>query len=359
MAKYGMPYMGSKADIADAIIDFLPPGDRFVDLFGGGGAMTHCASRKYKRLFYNEFNPEVVELFRRACAGEFNYNRFKPAWISRQDFQELKDKDPYVKYVWSFGNSGNAYLYGKDIEEIKRNGHNFVIFGDPAGRVFLKEHYKDSMYWLIDNIYVPDNPAQSRANYANVIIKIEAIKVCRDYGDINVFNEFKDLDWVHFRAMSNKAIVDAINKYCPDIPKKQYKNNKFDELKQLQQLQQLQQLEQLQRLERLQQLEQLERLEIHCGDYRDYVHQDGDVVYCDPPYENTAKYTTGEFDHKAFYDWVASRPYQVFFSSYEISDNRFFVVKEMSRRCKLSQKNTDGQTERLYSNRPYKELSLF
>lgn len=45
--------------------------------------------------------------------------------------------------------------------------------------------------------------------------------------------------------------------------------------------------------------------------------------------------------------------------AFHLSDDRFFVVKEMSRRCKLSQKNTGGQTERLYSNRPYKELSLF
>lgn len=57
-----------------------------------------------------------------------------------------------------------------------------------------------------------------------------------------------------------------------------------------------------------------------------YVHQDGDVVYCDPPYEGTASYSGG-FDHKAFYDWAASRDYPVYFSSYQnISDKRFKMI---------------------------------
>ena len=50
-------------------------------------------------------------------------------------------------------------------------------------------------------------------------------------------------------------------------------------------LQQLQQLERLERLEQLERLERLERLEIHLGSYEDYEYQEGDVVYCDPPYE--------------------------------------------------------------------------
>lgn len=35
-AKYGITYQGSKDGIAESIITFLPPGNRFVDLFGGG-----------------------------------------------------------------------------------------------------------------------------------------------------------------------------------------------------------------------------------------------------------------------------------------------------------------------------------
>lgn len=39
---YGVPYQGNKSRIADIIINILPKGKRLVDLFGGGGAITHC-----------------------------------------------------------------------------------------------------------------------------------------------------------------------------------------------------------------------------------------------------------------------------------------------------------------------------
>lgn len=53
---YGVPYKGSKNKIAKKLIDVLPSAEYFVDLFGGGGAMTHCAalSGKYKKIIYNE-----------------------------------------------------------------------------------------------------------------------------------------------------------------------------------------------------------------------------------------------------------------------------------------------------------------
>ena len=85
MSKYGMPYKGSKDKIAEKIISVLPDADCFVDLFGGGGAISHCAamSGKYKKVIYNEFEPLVYKGFKMAVNGEFsNENR----WISRKDF---------------------------------------------------------------------------------------------------------------------------------------------------------------------------------------------------------------------------------------------------------------------------------
>ena len=51
-------------------------------------------------------------------------------WISRDEFFRLKDTDPIVKIVWSFGNNGRNYLYGKDREELKKAMHYAVVFGD-------------------------------------------------------------------------------------------------------------------------------------------------------------------------------------------------------------------------------------
>ena len=51
--RYGLPYKGSKNSIAEWIVDSLPRADIFVDLFFGGGAITHRAmlTGKYKQLW--------------------------------------------------------------------------------------------------------------------------------------------------------------------------------------------------------------------------------------------------------------------------------------------------------------------
>lgn len=134
MTLYGIPYQGSKTKIAPAIINRLPFGERFCDLFGGGFAMSHCArlSKKYKSILYNELNPLLPPLLKDAILGRYNYNRFKPEFITREHFYTEKEKDGYIKYIWSFGNSGKEYLFGKDIEPLKHEAHDFVVFGRPT-----------------------------------------------------------------------------------------------------------------------------------------------------------------------------------------------------------------------------------
>ena len=217
MSKYGLPYMGSKDKIADELLEQMPAGKRFVDLFGGGFAMSHAAllSGKFEQVFYNELNPLLPQLIKDTLAGKYANER---RWISREDFFRLKDVDGYVRYIWSFGNRGDAYLFGKDKEHIKKLGHDFVCFG------------KD----------IPGVP-----NISETDMRIRRI-------------------------------------YLKGYIKKNMEIR--DELQQLEQLQQLQQLE------------------INCGSYLDYQYRDGDVVYCDPPYENTQKYDKDGFNHKQFYD---------------------------------------------------------
>ena len=81
--QYGIPYMGSKSKISDAIISALPSGKRFVDLFGGGFAMSHCAllSHKYESVLYNEINPLLPALIKRCINGLTS-----PEWVSRERF---------------------------------------------------------------------------------------------------------------------------------------------------------------------------------------------------------------------------------------------------------------------------------
>lgn len=126
---YGFGYVGSKNSVAEKIVGLLPPADCFVDLFAGGCAMTHCAlsSGKFKRAIINDVNPLPLQLFRDSVEGVYvNEKR----WISRADFMRLKENDPFVKYCWSFGYKGGEYMYGKNVEPLKRALHYAVVLSD-------------------------------------------------------------------------------------------------------------------------------------------------------------------------------------------------------------------------------------
>ena len=279
---FGIPYMGSKTKICIDILKRLPKGKRFVDLFGGGFAMTHAAilTNRYNHFFYNDYNPLIVKLINEGLDGKYNYRIFKPEFITREKFERNKDEDGYIKYIWSFGNKGRNYLFGKDVEPLKHSAHDFVVFGR----------------WSEE---------------------LEAIspKLRKAVKSRNIGKRRKEFSgW----CRANRK--------------------RFD-------------LEQLERLERLQQLEQLERTIVcNCGSYIDYERLDGDVVYCDPPYEGTADYGVS-FNHKKFYDWVASRPYQVWFSSYKISDKRFRLVYAKRLTSSFGTGNSSKNFECLYTNK--------
>jgi len=132
LAKYGIPWMGSKQSIANKILTILPKADNFYDLFGGGFSISHCAllSKKYKQIYFNEIQDGICDLIKDAIAGKYSYKVFKPPFISREEFFKKKDTDAYVRSVWSFGNNGKGYLFGKDIEPVKKSLHQAVIFAE-------------------------------------------------------------------------------------------------------------------------------------------------------------------------------------------------------------------------------------
>lgn len=127
---YGFGYKGSKSQIADKIINFLPQADTLYDLFGGGGAITHCASLsgKYNKVVYND-KGDCAKLFKWAVDGIYKHTD-PVRFITRDMFFAEKYTNPFVKYEWSFGNNGKDYLYGKNIEQYKHCLHNAIVYGN-------------------------------------------------------------------------------------------------------------------------------------------------------------------------------------------------------------------------------------
>ena len=167
---YGMPYKGSKSKIASQIIDILPEAEYFVDLFGGGGAITHYAAMcfKYQKVIYNELEPLIYKAFDMAIHGKFKDEK---RWISREDFFRLKDADPYAAICFSFGNDLKTYCYAKEIEPWKKAVHyarrlhdyseleKMGIKSDGSRRDIDKhkdEYRQKYLDWLGKNVVLPD-----------------------------------------------------------------------------------------------------------------------------------------------------------------------------------------------------------
>ena len=377
---YGMPYMGSKSQIAEALVEVLPHGKRFVDLFGGGGAMSHCAalSGKYESVLYNELNSVVADTFRRAINGEYAEGVFTPRWISREEFHAKKDVDGYVRLCWSFGTNGQTYMFNPQTEKIKQRGHGYCVFGEdikgvpncdasaPAERCRFLANYCKAEF---ARIMAGDPTAAARYEYYCGIV----YRTSKEFRDLSRAWALNFTAWLRATGITAREIKELTNSDMashylsrgsqPAVPTvemferlcasdKVKKENLPHELRELVYHGEffIETEKRKHTLEQLEQLQQLERLEVSSTDYRDYEPREGDVVYCDPPYEGTADY--GEsFDHSAFYDWVASREFPVWFSSYEISDDRFAVVYQRQKRSLLNSARSYLQkTERLYAN---------
>lgn len=82
-------------------------------------------------------------------------------------------------------------------------------------------------------------------------------------------------------------------------------------------------MESLLQKHRLENIEQPSEFDIDFTsfDYKDYRHEEGDVVYCDPPYAGMKKYDGREFNHEEFWDWVRTRDYPVYVSEYNAPDD--------------------------------------
>ena len=112
--------------------------------------------------------------------------------------------------------------------------------------------------------------------------------------------------------------------------------------KQVKELLKLNRLE-MQNLEALNRLESLERLQ--SLDYRRVRIKNNSIIYCDPPYKDTAKYTV-DFNHNEFYKWCNKQKQLVIISEYQMPKD-FICIAEKEKRVILSD-NSLLKTEKLF-----------
>ena len=338
---FGLPYKGSKSAIAKDIIGVLPGGNRLVDLFCGGCAITDYAMKKtdkFNRFLINDIDERNPKTYMKALNGAF---RNEARWISRQDFFKLKETDDYVRLCFSFGNDGKTYMYGPQIEPYKRAIHHIVFWEDYAP---MEELCPAVVKIIHDYCDGKDRKARRLALGKAVADHVKAMGSVEYWQSNPMFRSVK-VKWSEDRR---------------GISSSQW--NRGSPLENLERLERMQSLEIRKSMQSLQSLESLERLQrlqsqnaqivASADDYCNYVYQDGDVVYCDPPYENTDKYTV-DFDNEGFWQWCRTRDFPIYVSEYRAPEDFISVWSKEKRRLFSSSNLSANAIEHLFLHKKW------
>ena len=392
---YGMPYKGSKQAIAEKLIAAMKPADYFVDLFGGGGAMAHCAavSGKYKHVIYNELETVIYNGFKKAIAREYDNEQ---RWISREDFERLKDTDPYAAMCFSFGTNLRDYAYSKEVEPWKKALHYAYVFGDlsefekfgihtDGTRADIIKHHDEykALYvrWYMKNVMKSDKEyqiekAELERNIEEESEKLRAYLIAaRDDAGLksSEIDRYLGTNGMagHYFGQSQwefptREAYIKLQQIMPAL------NQDFDEvvglaslwqsLQSLQSLQRLQSLQSLQRLQSLQSLQRLQSLDITCYNLSyEKVHiPENSVIYCDIPYIGTDEYKQ-PFDHEEFWRWAKGQRQPLYVSEYNAPEG-FYNIEAIEKTSTLGSGNNKKTIERLFSNqkhRLHEQLTFF
>lgn len=97
---------------------------------------------------------------------------------------------------------------------------------------------------------------------------------------------------------------------------------------------------------------ELEQLEICSKSYNEVEIPKDAIIYCDPPYQGTAEYKEGAFNHKEFWNWVReiSKSHKIYISEYNAPED-FEILLSFSQKSTLQggvQKHNNQPDEKLF-----------
>ena len=313
---YGLPYQGSKNRIAKRLVEALPAAPVLYDVFCGGCAVTHAAmlSGKYQRFVVNDLRGWLPAAFQKAIHGGYAH---EDRWISREDFERLKSTDAYAALCFSFGNDAQSYMYARGLEPYKCALHYAIFWRDFSPWAALCPETADA---LAAGLAPIEDRKQRRIRAGHFIV--ESLKQQLSAGTLT-----------------------------PDILDKPiYRQIRRRKDTQHQSLQSLGCLERLERLERLP-----DTLTVYSIDYREMRFDEPGIIYCDPPYKDTADkskdYADTSFDAEAFYSWCEAQKLPVYISEYQMPEDRFVCIAEWDKVTTMAAKTTSHVTERLWRPR--------
>lgn len=257
---YGLPYIGSKNLIARELLQQMPRRDYFVDLFAGGGAMWHAAaeSGKYSRYLVNEYNEQQCDFLRDCALGIYNESN---GWVSSDEFMQKCSESAFLRCVWSFGNTADCYFCASVLEDWERALFHAYEFGDYS-------IFKD-IGFAGDTVYLED--IKRRTDYYK--------RKYEDYKGVKI--DFRN--WHVSNPHIQLQRLRAFHKQC-------------------------------------ERMDIVRKTDFSAKSYDEVEIPENALIYCDPPYINTAGYGV-DFDHARFYDWCRAQKELVLISEYTMPDD--------------------------------------
>lgn len=238
MSGLGIGYMGSKRKLAPDILRFITARHwgltDLYDLFGGGGSISFTAIKHYRfNVHYNELNSHIYHLVDYLKTHKTLEPKFYE-WVTREEFFKQcarEDADWYSGFImscWSFGNKQSSYIYGEDIQEIKRLAHEFVVNGDLEAmrelQIDIPEllNIKDvQKRRIVFCDYVQNKMGRFDLQNQERLIQLERIQNLQNLQNLQITN----LSYENVIIAGNNPVI-----YC-DIPYKgtgEYKEGGFD-----------------------------------------------------------------------------------------------------------------------------------
>lgn len=303
-----LSYMGSKRRIAKYLYNIIASREGgagiFVDLFCGGLSMSEMFANHNWDVVANDADKYLVAFLRDIMTNApwLTSELIKPAFVNRGTFEYVAlnpDIYPaafvgYINTTWSFGNNGRSYMYGKKTEPIQHAAHDYIVYNEPDKLLELLEERDLSI----------------------------STKCFMDMLKIPI------LDYEKRRLMLQREAC-------------HYKDHRFRELERILHLSQINNIRETMGLK-------IKRLS--CSDYRDVDIPSGAVIYCDPPYRNTTRYSFSDFDSDEFWQWAQrqSRRASVYVSE-ETAPEGWVSIYERPLSCTMASNGTRKPAiEKLY-----------
>ena len=199
----GLPYKGSKSEIAEELVSKLPPCGKILDACCGGGAVlvALAQSLKYKSVVGNDKNPATIALLDAVLINKGQIEYEHPPICTRDDFfnslQRIENGDFTIqdcvnKYCASFGNDGKTYLYGKQIEEYKLAAEQMLT----ADTLDQRRKFYRKFHALINT---DDSEDKERLQKLESMQRLQSLERLERLERLDIFDiDYSEFDMVYF-----------------------------------------------------------------------------------------------------------------------------------------------------------------